>query len=250
AARRTGEAERFLRAGKYRGWLPTLFLGELLWRKTVGVVGAGRIGAAYARMMVEGHKMNLIYYDIYQNNSLESYITAYSDFLTSQGEEPISFKRAETIDDVLKEADCVSIHTILDETTRHIINAERLAVMKENAILINTSRGPVIDESALVTHCRKHPTFRAGLDVFEDEPELKPGLAQLDNVVIVPHIASATSWTRQGMATLAASNVAGLLMGYPAWNKPDITSFLEGNSPKAAPSILNAKALNIPILDD
>ena len=250
AARRTGEAERFLRAGKYQGWLPTLFLGELLWRKTVGVVGAGRIGAAYARMMVEGHKMNLIYYDIYQNNSLESYITAYSNFLTSQGEAPISCKRADTVDDVLKEADCVSIHTILDETTHHIINAERLAVMKENAILINTSRGPVIDESALVTHCRKHPTFRAGLDVFEDEPELKPGLAQLDNVVIVPHIASATSWTRQGMATLAASNVAGLLMGYPAWNKPNITPFFEGDSPNAAPSILNAKALNIPILDD
>lgn len=250
AARRTGEAERFLRAGKYQGWLPTLFLGELLWRKTVGVVGAGRIGAAYARMMVEGHKMNLIYYDIYQNNSLESYITAYSNFLTSQGEAPISCKRADTVDDVLKEADCVSIHTILDETTHHIINAERLAVMKENAILINTSRGPVIDESALVTHCRKHPTFRAGLDVFEDEPELKPGLAQLDNVVIVPHIASATSWTRQGMATLAASNVAGLLMGYPAWNKPNITPFFEGDSPNAAPSILNAKALKIPILDD
>jgi len=250
AARRTGEAERFLRAGKYRGWLPTLFLGELLWRKTAGVVGAGRIGAAYARMMVEGHKMNLIYYDLYQNNSLERYIAAYSDFLTAQGEAPVSCKRAETIDDVLKEADCVSIHTILDDTTHHLINAKRLAMMKENAILINTSRGPVIDESALVTHCRKHPTFRAGLDVFEDEPELKPGLAQLDNLVIVPHIASATSWTRQGMATLAASNVAGLLMGYPAWNKPDITPFLEGDSPHAAPSILNAEALNIPIIDD
>ena len=250
AARRTGEAERFLRAGKYRGWLPTLFLGELLWRKTAGVVGAGRIGAAYARMMVEGHKMNLIYYDLYQNNSLERYIAAYSDFLTAQGEAPVFCKRADTIDDVLKEADCVSIHTILDDTTHHLINAERLAMMKENAILINTSRGPVIDESALVTHCRKHPTFRAGLDVFEDEPELKPGLAQLDNLVIVPHIASATSWTRQGMATLAASNVAGLLMGYPAWNKPDITPFLEGDSPHAAPSILNAEALNIPIIDD
>ena len=250
AARRTGEAERFLRAGKYRGWLPTLFLGELLWRKTAGVVGAGRIGAAYARMMVEGHKMNLIYYDLYQNNSLERYIAAYSDFLTAQGEAPVFCKRADTIDDVLKEADCVSIHTILDDTTHHLINAKRLAMMKENAILINTSRGPVIDESALVTHCRKHPTFRAGLDVFEDEPELKPGLAQLDNLVIVPHIASATSWTRQGMATLAASNVAGLLMGYPAWNKPDITPFLEGDSPHAAPSILNAEALNIPIIDD
>ena len=117
--------------------------------------------------------------------------------------------------------------------------------MKGNAILVHTSRGPVIDEAALVAHCQIHPDFRAGLDVFEDEPELKPGLVDLDNVVIVLHIASATSWTRQGMASLAASNVAGILMGYPTWNQPDILLFLEGDSPKAAPSILNARDLNI-----
>ena len=81
--------------------------------------------------------------------------------------------------------------------------------MKNNAVLVNTSRGQVIDEAALVSHCRKHPNFRVGLDVFEDEPDLKPGLVELDNVVIVPHIASATRWTREGMATLAASNVIG-----------------------------------------
>ncbi|MBW2430832.1 MAG: D-glycerate dehydrogenase [Deltaproteobacteria bacterium] len=245
AARRTGEAERFLRAGKYKGWLMTLFLGELLWRKTVAVIGAGRIGATYARMMVEGHKMNLIYHDIYPNKDLEDYIAAYGDFLKSRGEEPVSCKRADTIADLLQEADCVSVHTILDESTHHLINAERLALMKENAILVNTSRGPVVDEAALVAHCRKHPDFRAGLDVFEDEPEMKPGLVDLDNVVIVPHIASATRWTREGMATLAACNVAGILSGYPAWNQPDILSFLEGESPKAAPSIVNAKELGI-----
>ena len=109
--------------------------------------------------------------------------------------------------------------------------------MKENAILVNTSRGPVIDEAALVEHCRSHPDFRVGLDVFEDEPELKPGLMELHNVVKVPHIASATRWTRQGMATLAASNVAAILMGHPVW---------PNNPPQAAPSILNAKELGIP----
>ena len=246
--RRTGEAERFLRAGKYKGWLMTLFLGELLWRKTVGVIGAGRIGATYARMMVEGHKMNLIYHDIYPNKDLEDYIAAYAKFLKSRGEEPVSCQRAETIEDLLQAADCVSVHTVLDESTHHLINAERLALMKENAVLVNTSRGPVVDEAALVAHCRKHPNFRAGLDVFEDEPEMKPGLVELDNVLIVPHIASATRWTREGMATLAASNVAGILSGYPAWNQPDILSFLEGESPKAAPSIVNAKELGIPLL--
>jgi len=250
AARRTGEAERFLRAGKYKGWLMTLFLGELLWRKTVGVIGAGRIGATYARMMVEGHKMNLLYHDVYPNKDLENYVAAYADFLKSQGEAPVSCKRVETLEDLLGEADCVSIHTVLDESTHHLINADRLAAMKENAVLVNTSRGPVVDEAALVSHCRKHPDFRAGLDVFEDEPALKPGLNELDNVVIVPHIASATRWTREGMATLAACNVAGILSGYPAWNKPDILSFLEGEYPKAAPSIVNAEALDIPLFEN
>jgi len=247
AARRTGEAERFLRAGKYKGWLPTLFLGELLWRKTVGVIGAGRIGATYARMMVEGHKMNLLYHDVYPNKDLENYIAAYADFLKSRGEAPVSCRRVENLEDLLREADCVSVHTVLDESTHHLINAERLALMKENAIVVNTSRGPVLDEAALVAHCRKHPNFRAGLDVFEDEPELKPGLSELDNVVIVPHIASATRWTREGMATLAAGNVAAVLMGYPAWNKSDILPFLGDTPPKAAPSIINAKALGIPV---
>jgi hydroxypyruvate reductase 1 len=249
AARRTGEAERFLRAGKYKGWLMTLFLGELLWRKTVGVIGAGRIGATYARMMVEGHKMNLIYYDVYPNKGLEDYIAAYGDFLKSRGEAPVSCKRAGTVEEVLQQADCVSVHTVLDESTHHLINAASLALMKENAILVNTSRGPVVDEAALVDHCREYPNFRAGLDVFEDEPDLKPGLNDLNNVVIVPHIASATRWTREGMATLAAGNVAAILMGYPVWNKPDILPFLEGDPPKAAPSIVNAKELGIALFE-
>ena len=250
AARRVGESERFMRAGQYRGWLPTLFMGELLWRKTLGIIGAGRIGAAYARMMVEGHKMNLVYYDLYQNKDLEEFIAAYGEFLKSRGEDPVVCRRVEDVDDLLREADCVSVHTVLDESTHHMINSEKLALMKDNAILVNTSRGPVIDEAALVAHCQKHPAFKAGLDVFEDEPEMKPGLVDLENVVIVPHIASATRWTRQGMATLAGCNVAGILMGYPAWNRPDILCFLEGDSPKAAPSILNAEELGIPIFKD
>jgi len=250
AARRTGEAERFLRDGQYKGWLMTLFLGELLWRKTVGVIGAGRIGATYARMMVEGHKMNLVYHDLYPNQDLEDYIAAYSEFLESRGEEPVSCKRVDSLEELLQTADCVSVHTVLDEDTHHLINAERLDQMKSNALLINTSRGPVIDEAALVAHCRRHPDFRAGLDVFEDEPDMKPGLDELDNVVIVPHIASATRWTREGMATLAASNVAGLLRGYPVWNRPNILPFLETDSPKAAASIVNAKELGLALYAD
>lgn len=240
AARRVGESERFLREGRYTGWLPDLFLGSLLWRKTVGVVGAGRIGEAYARMMVEGHKMDLLYHDLARNEALEAYVGAYGDFLESQGLAPVSCRQVETVEALLERCDCVSLHTALDESTRHLINGERLALMKPNAVLVNTSRGPVIDEAALVAHCRRHPEFRVGLDVFEKEPQLAPGLRELENVVIVPHIASATRYSREGMAVIAAANVAGILRGDPLWGPPDITAFLGQDPPRAVPSIVNA----------
>jgi hydroxypyruvate reductase 1 len=249
AARRIPEADVYMRGGKYVGWLPTLFLGELLTRKTVGVIGAGRIGAAYAKMMVEGFKMDFIYYDVRQNRGLEKYFREYAKFLRTQGEAPIKVTRAKTLEEVLKNADVVSLHPLLDETTHHLINAKRLRLMKNNAVLVNAARGPVIDEAALVAHCRRNPEFRAGLDVFEDEPKMKRGLSRLKNVVIVPHIASATGWTRKGMATLAASNVAAILRGWPVSTDPSrIPEFIEGKGPKAAPSIVNAKELGLATL--
>jgi hydroxypyruvate reductase 1 len=248
AARRIVEADTFMRAGRFRGWLPTLFLGELLWRKTVGIIGAGRIGSAYARMMIEGHKMDLIYYDIQRNAALEQYVADYGGFLSQHGDQPVTCTRADTVEQVFAEADVLSLHPPLDATTHHLVNAQRLALMKPNAILVNSSRGPVVDEAALVEHLRAHPDFRVGLDVFEDEPAVKPGLAELPNAVIVPHIASATSWTREGMATLAASNVSAILLGYPVWQGPDISPFLGDHPPKAAPSIVNAEELKLPSL--
>ena len=195
------------------------------------------------RMMVEGHKMHLVYYDLYPNPALEQYVADYSAFLVERGEAPLTCRRLESVDDVLREADVVSLHTVLDDSTHHLINAAALSKMKPDAVLVNSSRGPVIDEVALVEHCRANPEFRVGLDVFEDEPAMKPGLAELDNVVIVPHIASATVWTREGMSSLAAANVAAILQGYPVWDSDDITPFLEGEIPHAAPSIVNAQEL-------
>ena len=245
AGRRIVEADSFMRAGKYEGWLPTMYIGQRFFGGTVGVVGAGRIGGAYGRMMVEGFKMNLVYFDNYRNEALERYVADYSALLVAHGEAPVTCRRLDTVEDVFREADVLSLHTVLDDSTRHLVNAQRLALMKPDAILVNSSRGPVIDETALVEHCRANPDFKVGLDVFEDEPAMKPGLAELDNVVIVPHIASATVWTRQGMATLAAANVAAILQGQPLWDGDGVLPFLSGDVPAAAPSIVNAEALGL-----
>jgi glycerate dehydrogenase len=243
AARRVGEAERFMRAGRYQGWLPTLFLGARLWRATLGLIGAGRIGAAYARMMVEGHKMNLVYFSPRANLRLEEDVAAYGRFLEARGEAPVTCRRARTLEELLPLADCISLHTALNAETHHLIDSCRLSLMKPHAVLVNTSRGPVIDETALVAHCRSHPEFRVGLDVYEHEPRMADGLAELENAVVVPHIASATRWTREGMATLAAANVAGVLMEYPPWPEPDVIPFLTGDLPRAIPSLINVAAI-------
>ncbi|KAF8044751.1 hypothetical protein N665_7101s0001 [Sinapis alba] len=123
-------------------------------------------------------------------------------------------------------------------------------MMKKEAILVNCSRGPVIDEVALVNHLRDNPMFRVGLDVFEEEPFMKPGLADMKNAIVVPHIASASKWTREGMATLAALNVVGRIKGYPIWSDPNrVDPFLNENAspPNASPSIVNSKALGLPV---
>ncbi|KAM3219553.1 hypothetical protein P3S67_019332 [Capsicum chacoense] len=215
AARRIVEPDEFMRASKYEGWLPHLFVGNLLKGQTVGVIGAGHIGSAYARMM----------------------------FLKVNGEQPVTWKRASSMEEVLREADVTILHPVLDKTTYHFVNKERLAMMKKEAILVNCSRGPVIDEVALVEHLRENPMFRVGLDVFE-----KPGLANMKNVVVVPHTTTASKWTREGMATLAALNILEKIKGYPIWSNPNIVeAFLDENSPPpaACPSIANSKALGL-----
>ncbi|OGG60263.1 hypothetical protein A3C89_00675 [Candidatus Kaiserbacteria bacterium RIFCSPHIGHO2_02_FULL_50_50] len=201
-ARRIPESDRFTRAGKYVGWEPELLVGAELKGKTLGLLGAGRIGGEVARIAL-AFGMKVTYYDIAQNVPLDAIGATYSA----------------SVDDVLRGADFVSIHVPLLPTTQHLISAERLALMKRAAYLINTSRGPVIDEVALVAALRAHTIAGAALDVFEYEPALTEGLTELENVVLTPHIASATKEARDAMALLAAENIITFLNGEAPPNK-------------------------------
>lgn len=195
---RTAEGDRFTRAGKYQGWGPMMMLGMDLAGKTLGVLGAGRIGSRLAHHAKHGFDMDVIYYDVKQNPDFEKETGA---------------RFCATVDEVLKDADVVSVHVPLLDSTKHLINAERLAMMKKTAYLINTSRGPVVDEAALVTALKAGTIAGAGLDVYESEPALAPGLAECENAVITPHIASASVPTRDGMAVLAAQNLIAFFDG-------------------------------------
>jgi glyoxylate reductase len=198
AARRIGEAERFLRAGKYRGWTPFLFLGQDVYEATLGIVGMGRIGRAMARRAM-GFRMKILYTDAARNEPAEKEFGA--TFVT--------------LDDLLARSDFVTLHVPLLPETRHLIDRKRLAQMKKTAILINGSRGPVVDERALAEALRDGVIGGAGIDVFEREPNVEPLLLERDNAVLVPHIASASERTRVRMAVRAAENILAFLDGKP-----------------------------------
>jgi glyoxylate reductase len=200
AARRIVESDKFMRGGKYVGWAPMLLLGNDLAGKTLGLVGLGRIGARVAEIAKNGFGMKIIYFDVKRSEALEK---------------NLGLEYAE-LDAVLKQADFISVHVPLLESTRHLISADKIAMMKPSAYLINTSRGPVVDEKALVEALRNKTIKGAGLDVFEEEPKMAPGLAELDNVVLTPHTASATEETRGAMSELAAKNIIEVLEGREA----------------------------------
>lgn len=196
-AKRIPEADRYTRAGKYKGWGPMLMLGTQLGGMTLGLIGAGRIGSRVAEI-ASCMGMKIIYFDINRNDDIER----------RTGATYIS-----EMEGVLKESDFVSLHVPLLDSTRHLIDKKRLSLMKPTACLINTSRGPVVDEAALVEALTKGTIRGAALDVFENEPHLAPGLADLENVVLTPHIASATESARASMSTTAARNIIDFFAG-------------------------------------
>lgn len=199
-AHRIVEADQFMRDGKYVGWEPMLLLGNDLAGKKLGLVGLGRIGAAVAKRMHDGFNMEILYYDVNRNEELENLYKL--KFIP--------------LDELLKTADFVSIHVPLLPSTKHLISSDQLATMKNSAYLINTSRGPVVDEKALVEALKNKLIRGAALDVFEEEPKMASGLAELSNTVLTPHTASATEETRGAMSELAAKNIIAVLSGQPA----------------------------------
>ena len=192
AARRIVESERYLRAGKWKTWHPSMLLGMDLAGKTLGLVGFGRIGRAVAKRAA-GFDLHVIYY-------------------SPNAKPEFNAMPVKSLDELLRESDFISIHTPLNESTRRMVNGDFLSKMKRNAILVNTSRGPVVDQDALYQALRSKQIFAAALDVTDPEPlPLDSPLLTLENCLIVPHIGSASEKTRDDMARLAALNlIAGL----------------------------------------
>jgi glyoxylate reductase len=198
-ARRVVEADRFARSGQWHRWQWDLLWGADVYGKTLGLVGFGRIGRAVARRAL-GFNMRVLYQDAVRADAAV--------------ERELSVSREE-LETVLREADFVSLHTPFLPETRHLMNERTLRLMKKSAILVNASRGPVVDEAALVRALQEGWIAGAGLDVFEEEPKIHPGLIPLTNVVLAPHIASASSDTRVAMATLAVRKCLAVLEGKP-----------------------------------
>jgi lactate dehydrogenase-like 2-hydroxyacid dehydrogenase len=200
-ARRTGEGERHLRGGHWTGWRPTHMMATHVSGKTLGLVGMGRIARAVAQRAHHGFGMKVIYHDPFPPPA---------DVAAALGAEP----RAE-LDAVLREADFVSLHCPATPETRHLMNRERLGLMRPDAFLVNTARGDVVDEAALVEALQQKKIAGAGLDVFEREPEVTRALLGMENVVLLPHLGSATTETRVAMGMRALENLRLFFGGKP-----------------------------------
>ena len=197
AARRLVEGDRFLRAGRFHGWGPLMMVGQDVYGKTLGIIGFGRIGRGMAKRAA-GFDMRVLYYD---RNPADP------DTNKALNARPVS------MGELLAQSDYVSLHTDYNPETHHLIGKAQFEMMKSTAYLINTARGAIVDEAALVEALKTGQIAGAGLDVFENEPEVNSGLLELENAILAPHIASASLDTRTAMATMAADNIIAMLSG-------------------------------------
>ncbi|QRM56514.1 D-glycerate dehydrogenase [Sinorhizobium sp. BG8] len=198
-ARRAGEGERQLRAGEWKGWCPTHMIGTKVTGKTLGIVGFGRIGKAMAKRCHFGFDMDVVFYNRSRIDPSEA--------------ARYGARQLDTIEDVMATADFVSLHCPGGEENRNLINAERLALMKPSAFLINTARGDVVDETALISALRSETIRGAGLDVYAGEPNVPAALRQMENVAILPHLGSATEETRTAMGMRVVENITAYFEG-------------------------------------
>lgn len=194
-SRRLVEGVDIMRKKRFKGWQPRLLLGIELTGKNFGIIGAGRIGTAVAKRAA-GFGVNLLYYDGRENAEIESI-----------GGEKVS------LNSLLKKSDIISVHLPLTDNTYHLLNKERLRLIKSSAVLVNTARGEIVDENELIGMIKENKLFSAGFDVYENEPKINPELYNLNNVVLLPHIGSATRDARTEMAKLAAGNIISVLSG-------------------------------------
>ncbi len=201
ATRRAGEGERELRSGQWAGWRPTHMLGTSLAGKRLGLVGFGRIAQATARKAHAAFGMEIAYMGRRR---------APADIEAQTGATFVP-----SVDELVATSDVISLHCPGEAETFHLINAERLALMKPTAVLINTARGPVVDEAALVAALAQKRIAAAGLDVYEEEPRVHPGLMHLENAVLLPHLGSATVETRTAMGMRVAANLDAFFSGQP-----------------------------------
>ena len=192
------EGDQFSRDGKYTAWGPELLMGTDVYKKTLGIVGLGNIGKKVAYQAVRGFDMKVLYNDLKPNADFESEFGA---------------TYVEKLEGMLPQCDFVTLHVPLLDATKHLMNTERFKLMKNTAFMVNTSRGPVVDEKALVKALKNGEIRGAGMDVYEFEPEITSELKEMDNVIITPHIASATDATRGAMSVAAATNIIEALEG-------------------------------------
>lgn len=204
-ARRAGEGERLVRAGQWTSWRPTHMIGTRVSGKTLGIIGMGRIGRATARRAQHGLGMKVVFF----NRSR----------VPAEALEGLDATQCDSIEDVLAQSDFVSLHCPSGDETRHLMNAARLAAMQPHAFLVNTARGDVVDEEALVAALSRSQIAGAGLDVYEHEPRVPAALLTMENVVLLPHLGSATLETRVGMGLMAADNLSAFFAGQVPPNK-------------------------------
>jgi glyoxylate reductase len=190
AGRRIVESDKFMRAGKFKGWEPMLLLGTELRGKTVGVIGAGRIGTAFAKRCL-GFGMEIIYFSKSKNNEFEKSLNA----------------KKVTLSRLLEKSDFISIHVPLNQNTFHLLGKKELSKIKPTSVLVNTARGEIVDEKELIKLLKSKRIFAAGFDVYEGEPKIDKELFKLNNVVLLPHIGSATLETRSKIAEMASLNI-------------------------------------------